>query len=815
MTRFLMQTVTRFILCKTSVFAVGALIALTAACGKDSSTTPTPPEPTQPPPPTVTPVATRITITPGSVTLTAIGQTVQLTAQVFDQNNNVMTGATVTWTSPDSRVVSVSSGGLATAVTYGIIRITARSGGATQDVEATVVQTAGKIEIEPTTATLMSIGVTVQLTATVLDRNEQTIAGANVTWRSSDTDVVRVSANGLLTSIDNGTARITARSGNTEQGITVKVMQTPTGIAIDPNEAILTAIGETIQLAARVADPNNRTIEGTDVAWRSSDESVATVSTDGLVTAVSDGVASITAKSEGFSESIDVTVMQTPYSIVINPVETTLAAVGDTAQLTATVLDRNGHAIDGANVAWESGDGAIATVDDQGLVTAVASGTVEITSRAGDVSSASSITVKDVVLDREVLTILYHSTNGDEWTSNRNWLSNGPLSSWHGVSTNSTGEVVRLDLPRNNLQGPIPIELCHLASLGVLNLRYNDLTGDIPPELGLLSSLRWLGLAGNELEGNIPSDFGQLTQLISLDLNSTELTGNIPPELGQLTRLNWLSILNSQLSGDIPPELGQLVNLTVLHLGGNKLAGSIPPELGQLVNLEELILGGNELTGNIPPELGRLTRLTGLYLGGNNLTGDIPVELTQLTELATLSLAHNRLTGFIPPELGQLTKLTFLGLDYNILTGYIPPELAQLTELELLYFDNNELTGTIPPELAQLSKLWELWFRNNRLSGTIPPELGQLENLTSLTFDMNRLTGTIPDELGQLTGLRTLWLAENPGLTGPLPVSFTGLEEMGSLRLVNTGLCVPSTAAFKTWIDDIRMVDGVQYCSAP
>lgn len=478
-----------------SLLVLGTLIALTAACGKDSPTTPTPPAPTQPPPPPPTPVATRITITPASATLNQIGQTVQLTAQVFDQNNNVMTGASVTWTSADPRIVSVNSGGLATAVTYGIIRITARSGGVSQDVEVRVVQTAGRITIEPTEATFTAIGESVQFTATVQDRNGQTIEGANVTWQSSDTAVASVSATGLVTAVNNGTTRITARSGSTEQGVTVKVMQTPTGIAIEPAEATLTAIGETVQLIARVVDPNNRTIEGAAVTWQSSDASVATVSDAGLVIAVNNGAAVITATSGDLSASSDVTVMQSPASIVIDPDTITLAAAGDTVQLTATVLDHNGNAIDGADVTWESGDDSIATVDGQGLVTGVAGGTVEITARSGETSSSSSITVKDVVLDREVLTILYQATNGDEWINNENWLSNGPLNDWYGVAASASGEVVRLQLPRNNLLGPLPAELCHLASLGVLDLRYNGLTGNLSPELGLLTNLTWLGLA--------------------------------------------------------------------------------------------------------------------------------------------------------------------------------------------------------------------------------------------------------------------------------------------------------------------------------
>ena len=60
--------------------------------------------------------------------MTSLGQTAQLTATVNDQNNSPITGATVTWTSSNINVATVSAGGLVTAVSNGTARITARSG---------------------------------------------------------------------------------------------------------------------------------------------------------------------------------------------------------------------------------------------------------------------------------------------------------------------------------------------------------------------------------------------------------------------------------------------------------------------------------------------------------------------------------------------------------------------------------------------------------------------------------------------------------------------------------------------------------------
>ena len=72
-------------------------------------------------------------------------------------------------------------------------------------------------------ATLTAIGQTVQLAATVFDQRNQTVVNAVVTWTSSDSTVTTVSDQGLVTAVKNGTASITARSGNASASIAVTV----------------------------------------------------------------------------------------------------------------------------------------------------------------------------------------------------------------------------------------------------------------------------------------------------------------------------------------------------------------------------------------------------------------------------------------------------------------------------------------------------------------------------------------------------------------------------------------------------------------
>ena len=154
--------------------------------------------------------------------------------------------------------------------------------------------------------------------------------------------------------------------------------------------------------------------------------------------------------------------------------------------------------------------------------------------------------------DREVLEAFYHATDGPNWGTSTNWLSDAPLSEWHGVFVNDQGLVEALTLLDNQLSGVIPPELGRLTNLATLTLSVNQLSGPIPPELGQLANLARLNLGRNQLSGPIPPELGQLTNWMPLHLMSNQLSGPIPPELGQLTNLENLRRYRRRCSGERP-----------------------------------------------------------------------------------------------------------------------------------------------------------------------------------------------------------------------------------------------------------------------
>ena len=411
--------------------------------------------------------------------------------------------------------------------------------------------------------------------------------------------------------------------------------------------------------------------------------------------------------------------------------------------------------------------------------------------------------------DRDVLVALYHATDGDNWTNNDNWLSDAPLGTWYGVTTDDSGRVIELDLWYNNLSGTIPPELGNLTNLKVLILSSNELSGTIPPELSNLTNLEQLSLWGNQLSGTIPSELGNLSNLTELSLSTNQLNGRIPPELGNLINLEGLHLWANQLSGPIPSELGNLSSLIELNLSSNQLSGPIPSELGSLTNLKLLHLGGNKLIGTIPPDLGNLANLTKLYIGNNKLIGAIPPELEGLASLEELSLFFNQLRGRVPSELGSLSNLTRLDLGGNQLSGTIPSQLGNLTSLEKLYLAENQLHGAIPSELGNLSNLEEMGLWNNQLSGTIPSELSNLSNLEGLILSENQLGGTIPSELSNLSNLKGLDLSENQ-LGGTIPSELSNLSNLKWLDLSENQLggTIPSELSNLSNLERLYLQDN-------
>ena len=162
-------------------------------------------------------------------------------------------------------------------------------------------------------------------------------------------------------------------------------------VEVDPDTASLD-VGQHLTLQATVTGSDGKTIE-VPVYWSTQDSGVATVSTDGVVSAQAAGVVEVAASSNGVNGSATITVMApTVARMAIEP-DTVSVLIGATASLQVTLYAASGQQLHGIAVLWGTSDGSIATVDQSGTVTGVEAGTATIMAAAEGQQATAQVTV--------------------------------------------------------------------------------------------------------------------------------------------------------------------------------------------------------------------------------------------------------------------------------------------------------------------------------------------------------------------------------------------------------------------------------------
>ena len=396
-------------------------------------------------------------------------------------------------------------------------------------------------------------------------------------------------------------------------------------------------------------------------------------------------------------------------------------------------------------------------------------------------------------IERNALTALYVSTNGDEWDTATNWLSSAPLCDWYGIDT-TNGYVTGIRLTRNHLVGELPEEICDLDSLQILDFYVNQINGAVPDSIINLVHLTHLKFTYNNLEENPLPILIQMPWLQVLDLKSNHFGGTIPSEISNLINLKELDISSCGLENPIPISLFDLSGLESLKLDYNEFTGNFPNEIVNLTSLKCFCIrnwNSGQFLGEILPLIVQLPALEYVVLSGNNFTGQIPSQINNLTNLETIYLSSNNFTGSIPNELGNLSNLKDIGLGNNEFVGTIPNSFQNLQNLFRLSASENQLSGPFPTVLCNLPELQYLYLYQNEFSGPLPPELGNLINLRWLYISNNNFT-EIPSEIGNLDSLGLLYISNNE--ISSLPSEMGNMSNIGRLRLSGNNLdSVPFT----------------------
>ncbi len=331
------------------------------------------------------------------------GERYELKATVSPFN---ATNKKVIFKSGNTSVASVTETGVVTAHKAGNTKVTVVTddGGKTATCDVTVVAkkypvTGVKLN---STQEKLGVGETITLTATV---TPSTATDKTVSWSSSNTSVATVSQNGEVSALKKGTATITVTTKDGGKTATCKItvedkVYPVESVTLDKSTYKMT-VGDNVALKATV-NPSNATDK--TVSWSSNNISVATVSQNGVVTAKKKGTAKITVTTNDGNKTAECIITVTDKVYPVESVTLDKSSwemiVGEDITLVATINPSN--ATD-KTVVWNSSNTSVATVSQNGVVTAKKEGTAKITVTTNDGNKTAEC----------MITVIKNYTNND------------------------------------------------------------------------------------------------------------------------------------------------------------------------------------------------------------------------------------------------------------------------------------------------------------------------------------------------------------------------------------------------------------------
>lgn len=307
-----------------------------------------------------------------------VGETAALGADVYP---SFATVKTLIWSSGNPSVASVDDSGVVSALAAGDAVITAAAAdgsGVTGEKKIAVIQPVTSIELTaPYNALSVGSQMTVSAAALPSDASDKMVH-----WSSSDESIAKVDGEGNVTAISPGAVTITATANDGNGALaemTLTVIRLVSSIELTA-PAIAIDVGSRMKLNATAlpSDASDKSMN-----WRLSDESIAAVDGDGIVTALTPGAVTVTAMAGdggGASAALTLTVVRLVKSIELSSPAATVYA-GDRIKLSALALPADAS---NPNILWSSSDESIAKVDKSGNVMAIEPGKVNITATAED-----------------------------------------------------------------------------------------------------------------------------------------------------------------------------------------------------------------------------------------------------------------------------------------------------------------------------------------------------------------------------------------------------------------------------------------------
>ncbi len=510
--------------------------------------------------------------------------------------------------------------------------------------------------------------------------------------------------------------------------------------------SVFYAIGETQVLSASFVDAEGDTTHAVAAAWTSADTAIATVDTDGLVTATGDGTTEVTATYDSSSASVEVEV----------------ALPEDDRDVLEILYNRVG------GDAW-----TVATnwLSDEPL------------SEWFGVETDDSGRVVGLSLASNNLRGRIHSSIGQ------------------------LDRLATLDLDRNWISGSIPVELADLTLLRRVALSVNGLVGELPPELGTLDSLRTLKLSATTVSGRVPASFADL-ELDTLHTNGTTVC--VPPSLSGWLDSIAVTDDPPECAARVvvdPSTLTFRARDDTARLSATVFdaEGIVVDDAQVTWKSADTKVARVDTTGLVTARASGVTTVTATYDSAAADSADVAVRLPGSDRDAleafyramsgddwadnTNWMSDEPLGAWYGVDTTEDGRVNDLSLPNNNLTGRLPTAIGLLGTLTTLDLKENELTGPIPPAMARLRHLKNLFLRDNEdLSGPPPPEMGNMAGLEFLNLTNTGLSGPLPQTFAKLT-LDRFYLEET-GLCVPRSLA-KWYESIGNDEWPP---CIPETA---------------------
>ena len=329
------------------------------------------------------------------------------------------TNKDVTWSSSNSNVASVDADGVILGKKPGnaIVTATTNDGSKKASIEVTVLEPivhVSNIALNKSNLSL-DVGESEKIVATITPNNA---TNKKITWSSSNSNVASVDVDGVILGKKKGNAIVTATTndGSKIASLEVTVLEPIIHVSkITLNKSSLSLkVGASEKIVATIT-PSNAT--NREITWSSTNSSIASVDANGTIKGIAVGTATITAKTSDGGKTDKITVTVIPIAVTgIQLNKTSLSlSVGSSEKIIATITPGNATNKD---VTWSSSNSSIASVDTNGTIKGIATGTATITAKTNDGGKTAKVTVtvtpvsvESVTLSKTSETVYLNSTN--------------------------------------------------------------------------------------------------------------------------------------------------------------------------------------------------------------------------------------------------------------------------------------------------------------------------------------------------------------------------------------------------------------------